>query len=113
MEKKKRLVIVNGFSPSMLNNRSFVVRFKRINNVEEVRNIQAQEIINFVRHPATVQVLSQILGQQLVPSNATYTYQEGDTIILVTLGTPQRGQEVTAIKLEDLVIYEVSVVELE
>ena len=53
------------------------------------------EIECYVRHPATVALLSRLLGVELQPSTGLYRFDENDLgrIFIVTLQTPQRGQE--------------------
>ncbi len=66
---------------------------------------EASEIACFVRHRATVELLSRILGVELKPSAKLYRYRPGDRIVVVSLRTPIRGQEVEEVKLEDFEIY--------
>ena len=63
-----------------------------------------KEIANYIRHPTTVEVLNKQLGLQLSPSSGLYQYREGDTVIVVVLKKPIRGQEVT-VNLKDLDFY--------
>ena len=66
------------------------------------------EIINFIRHPSTVKVISEMLGLQLEPANGLYEYEEGDIVVAVTLKKPPRGREVE-VKPEDLDVYIITV----
>jgi len=106
------IVLINGIGPSMLNNpRRAVLELRRL-SPEELRTItQNAPIINYIRHAGTTQILSELLQTALTPNNGLYTYR-GERIILITLATPQRGQEATP-RLEDLVIFEVIVHEHE
>jgi len=62
------------------------------------------DIVNYIRHPATVQLLNSILGLQLQPRPELYVYAPGDKIIVVTLKKPVRGQEVD-VRPDDLDLF--------
>jgi hypothetical protein len=111
-QNTQKIVLLNGFSTSMLNNpKRAIVEFRRL-TPQEVREIVGNSIVeNYIRHQGTTQVLTELLQRQITPNNAVYTYR-GERIILVILSVPQRGQEV-AVKLEDLVFYELVVHTLE
>jgi len=113
MESNSRKVLVNAFSVSMLKFvREATVRFRRL-NVEEVRQLlQGGEIVNYIRHAGTVQVIQELVNRQIQPNSGIYVYEPKDTIIMVVLNAPQRGQELMP-KLEDLAFYVVEVVSLE
>jgi hypothetical protein len=51
------------------------------------------EVKNYIRHPATVDVLNALLKTSLKPNAENYTYNEGDTIVVVTVKNLTRGQE--------------------
>jgi len=113
MESNSRKVLVNAFSVSMLKFvREATVRFRRL-SVEEVRDLLREgEIVNYVRHAGTVQVIQELINRQLVPNSGIYVNQPNDVVIMVVLNAPQRGQEVTP-KLEDLSFFLVEVISLE
>ncbi len=67
--------------------------------------------MNYVRRPATVEVLFCIIGRTLQPSSNVYTYNDGDTVVIVVL-TLQRGREVN-VKEEDIAIYQMLIHEIE
>ncbi len=107
---QNQTVIVNAFSTSMLNHpQRLVVEFRRLSP----ENLQLQgEVVSYIRHPGTVQVLRQLLQREIPTSNGIYTYRSGDRIIMVVLVAPARGQEVVP-QLSDLIFYEVVVREIE
>jgi hypothetical protein len=57
-------------------------------------------VVNYIRHPATVNLLNQH-GLNLQPSSGLYKYESGDLLFIVTVKTPQRGQEMQ-VGLSDL-----------
>ena len=71
---------------------------------------QGYEIVHFIRHPATVQLLRD-LGAPIpeAPNTGLYQYADGDVLIVVTLKSPQRGGEVQQVRPEDLEAWEVRV----
>jgi integrase len=90
-----------------------VVEFRRL-NIQQVREILRSSVVrNYIRHTATVQLLSELLQRQLDVNSGVYVYRGNERIIIVTLLTPQRGQEVNNLRLEDIVFYEVVVHTLE
>jgi len=61
------------------------------------------QVIHFIRHPATIAVLRSVgipLSEQ--PNSGLYSYDTGDIIVVVSLRAPQRGQEQTQVRIEDL-----------
>ena len=66
------------------------------------------EVTNYIRHPSTAKLLSEMLGLDLQPNSGLYSYEPGDSIVVVTLRRPPRGQEVQA-TINDLDIYLVTV----
>ena len=71
---------------------------------------QGYEIVHFIRHPATVQLLRG-LGAPIpeTPNAGLYQWQEGDVVVVVTLRQPQRGQEAAQVGPGDLEAWEVRV----
>jgi len=68
------------------------------------------QVIHFIRHPATIQALRAAgipLNEQ--PNSGLYTYQPGDIIVIVTLRSPQRGQEQQQVNISDLEVWIVTV----
>jgi hypothetical protein len=57
-------------------------------------------VVSYIRHPATVSLLNQH-GLNVKPSSELYKYESGDLLFVVTVKTPQRGQEMQ-VGLSDL-----------
>jgi len=111
-QTQPRVVLTNAFAMSMLKNpREAIVQFRRI-SLEELRELARYNVVNYIRHPSTLSVVSDIIGRQLEVNSGNYVYHVGDVIIMITLATPQRGQE-AQVKPEDLVVYQISVRHLE
>jgi hypothetical protein len=69
------------------------------------------QLIHFIRHPATMQALraaSVPLPEQ--PNAGLYTYQPGDVLVIVTLRSPPRGQEVQQVNVSDLEFWVAAVI---
>ena len=67
------------------------------------RVAEGYQLIHYIRHPATIQALRLAdipLPEQ--PNSGLYSYSPGDVIVVVTLRTPQRGQEVQQVSPQDL-----------
>ena len=67
--------------------------------------------VSYIRHPATVKMLNKLFGLDLDVSSGLYSYQPGDVLYVVTLRRPIRGAEVGNVTVEDVLIYQVEVVE--
>jgi hypothetical protein len=105
----KRLVLLNAFPLSAFLMETFTATFERVPLSRLAEEARGAEIANFIRHPATVECLSEVLGRELKPSAGLYTYRPGDIIYVVSLRQPQRGAEVVSIKVEELDIVRVEV----
>ncbi|MFZ8811164.1 MAG: hypothetical protein ACO2PN_24050 [Pyrobaculum sp.] len=111
-----RIVMLNAFPLNALPRRRTQVDILPVDIVElgrwlHRRLAEGYELIHFVRHEATLQALRRELGIPLPEPNAgLYTYRDGDIMIVVTLKAPQRGQEQTQVRVEDLEFWIVSVV---
>ena len=75
------------------------------------RLAEGYDIVHFVRHQATIQALRRELGipLPLEPNAGLYQYAPGDIIVVVSLRTPQRGQEVQQVNISDLEMWIVTV----
>ena len=105
-----RLVLLNAFPISAFPYDTFTALFRRTTVEELARDAAtATEVLCYIRHPATVLSLQSALNVPLKPSAELYRYAEGDVIYVVTLKTPQRGQEVAEVRLEDLDVVRVVV----
>jgi hypothetical protein len=100
----KRVVLLNAFPLSAFPMNLFSVVFRRVTLSELSADCQGAEVVNYIRHPATVELLSKELGRKLEPSAGLYKFDEArdKAIYVITLKQPQRGAEVTTIKPEDL-----------
>ena len=68
------------------------------------------QLIHYIRHTSTVATLRQHgipLSEQ--PNSSLYVYQPGDVMVVVTLRTPQRGQEQAQVSPQDLEAWIVTV----
>jgi len=109
---RRRMILLNAFPISAFRANRLVVEFRRI-TLQELRNLSNDnEIINYIRHPATVNIISQALGRQLEPNSGIYSYSQGDIVVIVVLNQSQRGQEVQQVQPEDLLLYQLTVHEL-
>lgn len=71
---------------------------------------EGYELVHFIRHPATIAALRAAgipLSEQ--PNSGLYQYAPGDIIVVVTLRTPQRGQEQNQVMPQDLETWIVAV----
>lgn len=105
-----RLVLLNAFPISAFPYDTFTALFRRTTVEELARDAAtATEVLCYIRHPATVLALQSLLNVPLRPSAELYRFKEGDLIYVIALKSPQRGQEVTEVKPEDLDVVRVVV----
>jgi len=114
----KRVVLLNALPLNAIPYERYAIQvvqlqpdsFKRL----VLRDVErGYQIISYIRHKATVDLLSKMLNIEIKVSNELYKYQESDLIYIVTLKPEkiQRGQEATDLKPEDLAYYYVAVAE--
>lgn len=65
--------------------------------------------VSFIRHPATVRLVNDLLGLGLKPESGLYHYEEGDVLIVITLKRPVRGAEVSNLTENDIEVFQVEV----
>jgi hypothetical protein len=107
-----RIVLLNAFPLNAFDYRTFTALFTRVTVDQLVSEIkQNYEVINYIRHEGTVKTLSKLLGIELKPSADIYKFSKNNIIYVVTLKKVERGKEVTEVKVEDLDIVRVVVVE--
>jgi hypothetical protein len=106
----RRVVLLNAFPLSAFPTQRFTAVFERVSLPQLVEAAKQASIVNYIRHPATVQAISRALGHELRPESGFYAYRPGDVVYIVTLRQlPARGAEVTTVKLEELDIVRVEV----
>jgi len=101
-----RIVILNAFPVSafMRGAHQASFYFERISLQELRRRIEEAkregiEVISFVRHPATAQIIG------IPPSSGNYEYKRGDVVYIIVLTNPQRGVEVTQVSEDDVEVF--------
>jgi hypothetical protein len=110
VNKTRRLVILNGLPLSAIPYSDFTLEVRRI-GLGELAELasSAREVRHYVRHPATVEVLSSVTGIDMKPVAENYAYSEGDTLVVVTVRNLARGQEMK-VRPEDLDVFLVKVI---
>mgnify|MGYP001626506756 FL=1 len=111
-----RFVILNGLPLNAFPFPSFSLRvvktnleeIKRIRDMYEVDN-EEYRFANYVRHSGTLKLLSEKLDINFEANAGLYQYEPNDIIYVITLNTPQRGQEKTEISENDISVYKIIV----
>ena len=105
-----RLVILSALSLNAFPMETFTLRIKRV-NFEELPMLARTHspIFHFIRHQATVPLLSKYLPLNLNTNPGLYRYEAGDVLLIVTLKNPQRGQELSAITENDVELFLVNI----
>ena len=114
----KRIVLLNALPLSAIPYERFAIQVNRLSpDAFEYSILQdidkGYQIISFIRHKATVDLLSEMLGIKIETSNELYKYQESDLIYVITLKPEKvvRGQEIADLKPDDLMYYYVAIAE--
>jgi len=102
-----RLVILNGLPLNAFPIVDCIKLTIRKMSLSELTSIikSTKEIQCYIRHQGTISFLNEKCGISLTPSADLYKYQHGDTLLIVTLKTPQRGQEIQKITEADIDFY--------
>ena len=117
MVERPRLILLNALPLNAVPLKRFCVDVKRIDPsvpseflgvlkviFDKARSTNA-EIMNFIRHEATVNLINQLFNLSLQVNPGLYQWKRGDDILVITLKKPIRGQESQTITLEDLDIF--------
>ncbi len=105
-----RVVFLNGLPLNMFPSEwgYFAIQVIKATWEDLLRDLaEASEVKCYIRHQATVQLLEKHLEIKLQPSSELYKYDPRDRVYIVTLKTPQRGQEATEVSVSDVEIYEI------
>jgi hypothetical protein len=73
--------------------------------------LEGRQIVNYIRHPSTINALREVMPNNIYPNNGIYSYQEGDLLIVVTLRNPQRGGQEQNVTLSELDLWLVEVLQ--
>ncbi len=102
MGVKPRTVFLNALPLNAIPYSSFTVICRRV-GLEALRDLVEDSVVeSYIRHEATLKVISSVLGVDLKPSSGLYSYSPGDAVVVVALKKPVRGQEVAEVRQEDL-----------
>ncbi len=114
--QRSRLIFLNALPLNSIPLNHFCVDVRRVDAeflrflVREAKSINA-EIISYIRHEATLNLLNKIFNLNLVSSPGLYQWRENDEIIVITL---KRGiiLDPHDVELEDLEIFHVYISEV-
>ena len=106
-------ILVPSIAGSMLSRDKTVLEITPLTPEEFAKELQNEAvIINYIRHPATVQQLQSLLPNVQQAKSPEYHISPSDIIYMVSLANraPTPGAEVAVQDLSQLVIYRVRVV---
>jgi hypothetical protein len=110
-----RVIILNALPPNALPKARVRLDMEPVDIVELGHRLhewlaRGYELVHYVRHEATLRVISRELGIPLPePNSDLYTYRDGDVLVIVTLKNPLRGREVQQVNIGDLEFWVVTV----
>jgi len=109
--QNRRLIILNALPLNIFQRTAIILRIVPL-QPEELRHLATNnEVIHFIRHVATLNLLRTLIPSLSPEPNAgIYRYQPGDLLAVVTLRTPNRGQE-QIVNLTDLDMWLVEVLQ--
>jgi hypothetical protein len=112
-----RIVLLNALPLTAIPYDTFTILVKQLSIErfkEEIRGFveKGYEVISYIRHKATVDLLEKILNIKLNVSSELYKFSENDLVYIIILAPEkiQRGQEITDLKPGDLIYYYVVIV---
>jgi hypothetical protein len=101
--QNRRLIILNALPLNIFPRAPIRLRIVPIDDLRTIATIATNaQIVHFVRHPATLNLLRTLIPSLSEPNAGIYRYQDGDLLIIIVLRTPQRGQELQNVTLTDL-----------
>ena len=111
-----RIIILNALPLNALPRHHIRLDVLPVSNLNELatwvqkRVAEGYVVEHYIRHGATIQALRS-LGIPLseTPNAGLYSYSPGDVIVVVTLRSPARGQEVAQVSPQDLEAWIVAV----
>ena len=109
--QSKKIILVPSIAGSMLPKEPITIKIEPINH-EQLNQIASEaEVINYIRHPATVQLLQKLLPNMKQASSPEYKINPSDIIVMVSLSqrAPASGAEVNVNSFDQLVIYLITV----
>jgi len=82
----KKVYLANSFSLGMLNENSqqYLIKIEEV-SIEEVKKILNSNFVSAVGHEPTAQLLSEMLGIEVVPNRIQVKLEKGDTVIVFQL----------------------------
>lgn len=104
-----RVVLLNALPLNAFPYNAFSLSIARI-SLELLEKYKGGNIVCYIRHPATLQLLNSKLNLNLKTSSDLYSYVDGDIIFVITLKQEkvQRGQEVQVTQ-NDIEVFKVVV----
>lgn len=93
LSNTKRVIFVSAIAGSMISEYpvlSMAIPVTTDTLKQIMTEVEGVTILNFIRHPATLELLNKLLGLQLQPNSGEYVVNEGDLLIMVSLS--QRNQ---------------------
>ena len=105
MPSKTRVVFLNALPLNAIPYNSFTIACWRVGFDVLRIHVVDSVVESYIRHEATLRLVSSVLGVDLKPSSGLYSYRPGDALAVVTLKKPARGQEVAEVKPEDLDVH--------
>ena len=107
---RERVVFLNALPLNAFGDmESFALNVARA-ELEELRKFSHHgNMVNYIRHPATVSLLRRYVANLPEPAQGLYRYSAGDVLVVVTLKSPQRGAEAQQVSEQDVVVHVVTV----
>ncbi len=107
MIKKNRLVFLNALPLNSISLNRFYIDVRRIdietmNYIVKKAKSTNSDILNYIRHEATLRLINSLLGLNLSINPGLYQWQPGDELIIVSLRKPIRGQDAVEVTIDDL-----------
>jgi len=101
--KEGNVYLTNTFSIAMLPTKEVQINFKPIKFEEAKRILETKNVISYISHQSTAQVLSELLKREIPLNRSNLKLNKGDTLIVFQIyQRPKEGQIFSVEELRDI-----------
>ena len=99
-----KVYLTNAFSLNMLKPQKGELDFKPVSLDEAKKILDTQEVISYISHQSTAQVLKELLNKEIEFNRKNLVLEDGDTVLVFQVRKrPQEGQVFTEEELKEIV----------
>ncbi|GEM_PF-1186970 len=104
LEMPKKVYLTNTFSLNMLKPKKGKLDFEPIPFDEAKKILDTQEVVSYISHQSTAQVLKELLQKEIEFNRKNLVLEDGDTVLVFQIKKrPQEGQIFTEEELKEII----------